>query len=723
MKIAVIYNQDLTRVINQFGIQNKEVYNPKTVKRIVDALEHGGHNVRVIDGNMRVIDSLQEFMPRVIEGERMGMVFNMAYGIQGESRYTHLPAMLEMLGIPYIGSTPTGHAMALDKVITKILIQKHNLLTPNFWVFTNAQEDMSSVQYPVIVKPKMEAVSYGLRIVNNEQELEQAVTFVINEFKQQALVEQFIRGREFCVGMIGNDELESFPVLEIDLENNPDAIQSVDDKKQAPRKKICPANISQELADDMVKFSKTAFRALGLRDFSRVDIRMDEDNNIYLLEINSMASLGITGSFVYAAQIAGYDFRALVNKIVDVAAIRYFSDKTLPFESIETKIVPKKTSLKVRIRGFLRSHQERYEKLLSELVNINTYVRNIEGVNALGNVVSQTLSPLGFYQQIIPQVEVGNFIFLSNTMDSKYDILFLSHLDTLTPFKKQISYRETDQRLYGTGIWANKGGILILVSALQALRFVRLLRKCRLGILFTTDCTVYGRSAQTIISQYATSAETVLGLKGSGLDSTIITSRSGAAVYNCQMNLERAENANDVALATSSFSKLLSNWVDLTNQAAGIVVAPSDAEIKSNIADLYARGETFLSVRFNDPKQANKIDHDIKFVAKKFRKKKLQILVEGGVRRPPMLRNDNVDKLWKRIKKNADNLDIRLLEEHRWSSSDICFVNNNKPVIDGIGPVGSDTVRHEEFIYRHSLLDRATLLAMVIYSLSKDQNR
>ena len=108
MKVAIIFNKDLTGVINKFGMQNKEKYNPKTVKRIADALEKGGHNVRIFDGNMNVIDSLHEFMPRVIDGERMGMVFNMAYGIQGEGRCTHLPAMLEMLGIPYVGSSPTG---------------------------------------------------------------------------------------------------------------------------------------------------------------------------------------------------------------------------------------------------------------------------------------------------------------------------------------------------------------------------------------------------------------------------------------------------------------------------------------------------------------------------------------------------------------------------------------------------------------------------------------
>ncbi|MCD4845051.1 MAG: hypothetical protein K8R25_11260 [Methanosarcinales archaeon] len=104
MKVAIIYNKDQTGVINKFGMQNKEVYNPKTVKMVANALEKGGHNVRIADGDMYIIEKLKEFMPRVIEGERMGIVFNMAYGIQGESRYTHLPAMLEMLGIPYVGS-------------------------------------------------------------------------------------------------------------------------------------------------------------------------------------------------------------------------------------------------------------------------------------------------------------------------------------------------------------------------------------------------------------------------------------------------------------------------------------------------------------------------------------------------------------------------------------------------------------------------------------------
>ena len=162
MKVAIIYNKDLSGVINVFGMQNKEVYNPQTVNKVAQALESGGHNVEVIDGNMQVIEKLQNFMPKVVEGEQMGMVFNMAYGIQGESRYTHIPSMLEMLGIPYVGSSPSGHALALDKVITKIILQKNGISTPDFWVFSSFDEDMSNVHFPVIVKPKMESVSFGL---------------------------------------------------------------------------------------------------------------------------------------------------------------------------------------------------------------------------------------------------------------------------------------------------------------------------------------------------------------------------------------------------------------------------------------------------------------------------------------------------------------------------------------------------------------------------------
>jgi D-alanine-D-alanine ligase len=717
MKVAIIYNKDQTGVINQFGMQNKEIYNPKTVKMVANALEKGGHNIRIADGDMYIIEKLKEFMPRVIEGEQMGIVFNMAYGIQGESRYTHLPAMLEMLGIPYVGSGPDGHSLALDKVITKIIMQKFSIPTPDYWVYSTADEDMSDVQYPVIVKPKMEAVSYGIKIVDNEDDLHEAVGFIVSEFKQQALVEQFIRGREFCVGLLGNGDPEAFPILEIDLENDPDAIQTVDDKKQKPRDKICPAKISQELADEMVRLSKMAFRALGLRDFARVDIRMDKKENIYLLEINSMASLGATGSFVYAAKVAGYDYTRLVNRIVDVAAVRYFSEMILPQEEI-TQLTRNKTPLSIRIRGFLRMKQDQTEKLLEKMMNINSYVRNVEGVNALGMLIWHQLSSLGFAYQVIPMVEVGNILLLSNSTDNEYDVLLLSHLDNSIPFTRQIRYHETEQKLYGSSIWDSNGGLAVMIAALRALRFTRNLRKMKIGVLLTTDNTHFGRITRNRTQEILNRAKVVIGLSGASLDGTVVTSRSGAAAYNCQMNLVKAQNAGDVARASASFNHLMESLTKLSSEAEGVVIIPRKMKMNSGIATLFTYCEASLSVRFDNQEQGEYLDKKIHNLVKRMNSRKNQFQIEGGIYRFPMVSNQETKNLYQQIKDIGNRLDIRILEEHRWSSSDICSVRQDRARIDGLGPIGDAPHEHEEYILRHSLLDRSTLLALLLNDLS-----
>ena len=721
MKVAIIYNKDLSGVINQFGMQNKEKYNPKTVKLVAESLEHGGHNVAIIDGNMDVIEQLQDFMPRVLEGERMGMVFNMAYGIQGESRYTHLPAMLEMLGIPYVGSTPSGHALALDKIITKIIMQKHGIPTPNFWVYSSADEEMKDVEYPVIVKPKMEAVSYGLKIVDNEKDLRDAVKYIIDTFQQQALVEQFVRGREFCVGLLGNNPPEAFPVLEIDLEGDPDAIQSVSDKKKKPREKICPAPISKELSDKMVDYTIKAFKALQLRDFSRVDIRMDENENIYLLEINSMASLGRTGAYVNAAAVAGLDYKALINRILDISAVRYFTGTTLIEKSDEVKEFSQKLPLNVRIRTYIRSRKDTIEKTLKEMINTNTYVRNVDGVNHLGNIIKRELVPLGFGHQVYPQVEVGNILFLDNCGSDKYDILLLTHLDNSTILSKREFFKTTEQRIYGTGVWENIGGLAVLITALQSLRFVRLLRKLKIGILLTTDDTLQGRISQNLVQNKSLKANCIIGLKGSGLNGTIVTSRSGAAVYNCTMSLKEKGHAEDVSKAVNVLSKIMNNWTSMTDEENGLVIVPTDVQLKSNIMGHYANADVSLSVRFNDINTMQQIDEKIKQTISRKDHGMLRFQIEGGIRRPSMKNTEQVKSLYHIIKKIGQKLDIRVLEEHRWSSADICFADDDKPMVDGMGPLGNKVKGRDEYILRHSLLERSALLALTLHEIGMEK--
>jgi D-alanine-D-alanine ligase len=718
MKVAIIYNKDMSGVINVFGMQNKEKYNPRTVKLVADALEKGGHNVAIIDGNMNVIETLQSFMPKVLDGERLGMVFNMAYGIQGESRYTHIPSLLEMLGIPYVGSTPAGHALALDKVITKIIMQKHGIPTPDFWVFSSKDEDMSGVKYPSIVKPKMESVSFGLKIVYDEESLRESVDFVVNEFKQQALVEEFIMGREFAVGIIGNDPIETFPVLEIDLENDPKAIQSVEDKQKKPREKVCPAKIDPELAEEMKRQSVAAFRALHLRDFARVDIRLDQNNNVHLLEINSMASLGRTGSYVFSAAAHGYDYNGLVNKMLDVAVVRYFANSSL---LVDQNGSGKKLPLHTRIRGFLRSREESATKLLQSYIDINSHVRNIEGVNQLSAKIKKQFSQLDFSYEIIPQVEVGHSVYFSNTGHDECDILLLGNLDNNTKINKQEYYHESGQKLFGSGIWEHKGGIVVMLLALQALKYTRVLKKLKVGVLLTSDDTLQGKFARSIVNQKVANSDYVIGLHGAFLNGGIVTSRSGSAVYKCSMNLKKNDDAYDVSKASSVFLKLINSWTELSDPESGLVISPFDVKLDSSLTQPFAHGEVTLSVRFSNSDQFEAVDKKIKkMVPTKF-KELLHFQIEGGERRPAMLYTDKVEELWNRIQKIGEKLDIRLKKEHRWSSADIGFVNEGKFLIDGMGPVGIKEHKKNEYILKHSLMERAALLAMTIHDLSNSK--
>ena len=144
-------------------------------------------------------------------------------------------------------------------------------------------------------------------------------------------------------------------------------------------------------------------------------------------------------------------------------------------------------------------------------------------------------------------------------------------------------------------------------------------------------------------------------------------------------------------------------------------------EMKSNISDFFAHGEASLSVRYNHPEQIEDIEKKIKQLVKRYGRTKHRIEIEGSVRRPPMVKTEPVEKIWTRVKSLADKLDYRLTEEHRWSSADICFVGHEKSRIDGLGAIGTDRAGEDEFILRHSLLERATLLAMLLYDLSKDK--
>jgi D-alanine-D-alanine ligase len=327
MKIAVVRNRENGGVINRFGQICPEIYGEKSVQLVVDALRSCDHSVALLEADKNLLPRLETFMPADVDGRPTGMVFNLAYGIQGECRYTHVPAMLELAGVPYTGSSPLGHALALDKVITKNLMRQADVPTPEYRVMGRAEVNGDGLHFPLIVKPRHESTSFGMRLVQNEAELSAAVAAIVAQFQQEALVEEYIEGREICVGLLGNDEIEVLPFVETDFGGRVPRLVTWEDKNHlsaAPLGKICPAPVEEKLAAKLREISVNTFRACRCKDYSRVDIRIDRAGNPYVLEINSMASLGAGASYVFAAQVARYTYPALVNRILDVAHQRYF---------------------------------------------------------------------------------------------------------------------------------------------------------------------------------------------------------------------------------------------------------------------------------------------------------------------------------------------------------------------------------------------------------------
>lgn len=331
MKVAVVYNPDAKGIVNVFGIQNREWYPQETIERVVRALEKGGHEVELIPGDRFLLSKLKKVLPKLSKKRANGIVLNMALGIQGKCRYTHVPAILEVAGIPYTSSSPLGHILALDKVVAKQIFIASGLPTPNYRVFSSPDERTHRLDFPLIVKPRGEAASFGLKIVHDERALREAVDITLNEYKQTVLVEEFIQGREINVGILGNDPPEAFPVLELLLDGGEHQVYSHEAKfarsHRKKAKKVCPADLPQETAAYIQKLAVQAFQALNVYDFARVDFRLDKFNQPHILEVNSMASLNPGSSFVYGARKAGYAYDQLINKIVEVAYRRYATEQ------------------------------------------------------------------------------------------------------------------------------------------------------------------------------------------------------------------------------------------------------------------------------------------------------------------------------------------------------------------------------------------------------------
>lgn len=247
--------------------------------------------------------------------------FDAVFNLSTAAMQTHVPAILELLKIPSTGSGIIGHALCIDKTITKIILNHYGVPTPKFISLEPGQETIPPIDfYPVIVKPSREGSARGLSadsVVKEDFALKKAVKVIHNEFHQPALIEQFVDGREFSVGIVAGEIL---PILEIDFSTLPDGLERfysyrVKHYYGEQTRYICPAQIDTGLKDRISEYALTAFKALRLRNYARMDLRV-KDGQIYFLEVNSLPMLTPGYSdIVKMAEAAGYTYEDLIMKI------------------------------------------------------------------------------------------------------------------------------------------------------------------------------------------------------------------------------------------------------------------------------------------------------------------------------------------------------------------------------------------------------------------------
>ncbi len=280
--------------------------------------------------------------------EHLDMVFNIAEGLEGSFRESYIPALLEMLGIPYTGSDPLTLAICLDKARAKQCLTHAGIPTAAFAVVSSTSETNGNSHFsrgrdfarsPAIVKPLREGSSKGVRescVVHSHVEMRERIRETIRSYDQPAIIEDFLPGREFTVAVLGNgSDARVLPIIEIKLDELPAGSRGIYsyeakwiwDRPEKPLKIFrCPAKISDDLATQVEQTCLRAYDFMDCRDWCRIDVRLDEHGVPHILELNPLPGIlpnpDANSCFPKAARTAGIDYEELLLSIVDIAAER-----------------------------------------------------------------------------------------------------------------------------------------------------------------------------------------------------------------------------------------------------------------------------------------------------------------------------------------------------------------------------------------------------------------
>ena len=302
------------------------------VPQVAKALRSLGHRVSILGSHGNV-----KRLTAGLSRRKPDLVFNLME-MFGENIFGDIPVagLLDLCGLKYTGSGPGELYLSQDKGLTKKLLAFEDILYPRFLVFSRGEafETGGNLRMPLFVKPLRSDSSLGIggkSLVHDAVALMERVAYIRKELNDSALAEEYIEGREFFVGVLGNAQAKALPPVEVDFTGFPEGVPKVLDSKakwdvrskEYKGTKSVLANLPDELRARLQKVAVDAYRALRVRDYGRVDIRLTETGEIYVLEVNASCYLERSSEFAMSAAAAGMDYPKLIERIVQLALERY----------------------------------------------------------------------------------------------------------------------------------------------------------------------------------------------------------------------------------------------------------------------------------------------------------------------------------------------------------------------------------------------------------------
>lgn len=302
---------------------NAEFDHPLTIEVIAKAIEAHGFKTKKIGNAANLLEKINNL--------NVDIVFNISEGSCGRNRESQVPLLLEMAGIPFVGSDALTLGLTLDKIMAKKLFIAEKIPTPKFFEVKTIEALANSdhLKYPLIVKPRFEGSSKGLSEssrVENMEELTKQAEYIINTYKQPALVEEFISGQEFTIAVVGNNPPQVLPAVQIKIDGHfklNDKFYTFSRITSDRLEYICPAHIPQDLKNEISGLALKVYDAVECRDFGRVDFRVDNEGKPYVLEINPLPSLSTEDVFMVVAKHLGATYNDMIGKILNSALERY----------------------------------------------------------------------------------------------------------------------------------------------------------------------------------------------------------------------------------------------------------------------------------------------------------------------------------------------------------------------------------------------------------------